>query len=79
MGTISVPLHPRQELFIASLVKSGRAANKAHAVRYAIDVLREAQIAGSNELGPFVSASGRDILKEIGPISRKEYEYYEQL
>ena len=41
MSTISVPLYPQQEKFIASLVKSGKAANKAHAVRYAIDALRE--------------------------------------
>lgn len=41
MSTISVPLQPQQEKFITSLVRSGRAANKAHAVRYAIDALRE--------------------------------------
>ncbi len=43
MSTISVPLKPCQEKFIAALVASGKAANKAHAVRYAIDALCEEQ------------------------------------
>ena len=41
MVTISVPITPKQEKFIQSLVKSGRAANKAHAVRLGIDALAE--------------------------------------
>ncbi|HEY4487625.1 MAG TPA: hypothetical protein VI483_02565 [Candidatus Paceibacterota bacterium] len=41
MVTISVPITPQQERFIKELVKSGRAANKAHAVRYAIQRLSE--------------------------------------
>ena len=39
MGTITVPLTGKQEAFIKDLVKSGRAANKAHAMRMAIDTL----------------------------------------
>lgn len=41
MVTISVPITPTQEKFIKSLVRSGRAANKAHAVRLGIDALAE--------------------------------------
>ena len=41
MVTISVPITPKQEKFIKELVKSGRAANKAHAVRLGIDALLE--------------------------------------
>jgi len=41
MVTISVPITPKQEKFIKELVKSGRAANKAHAVRLGIDALAE--------------------------------------
>jgi len=41
MATISVPISSDQEKFIQSLVKSGKAANKAHAVRQAIDLLAE--------------------------------------
>jgi len=39
MITISVPVTATQERFIKSLVRSGRAANKAHAVRLGIDAL----------------------------------------
>ena len=39
MMTIAVPITPKQEKFIERLVKSGRAANKAHAVRLGIDAL----------------------------------------
>lgn len=41
MVTISVPINEKQEKFIESFVKSGKAANKAHAVRRAIDLLSE--------------------------------------
>lgn len=36
MTTLSVPIDKEQEKFINSLVKSGKAANKAHAVRQAL-------------------------------------------
>jgi len=39
MTTISVPITSTQERFLKALVKSGRAANKAHAVRLGIDAL----------------------------------------
>ncbi len=41
MVTISVPITQKQEKFINALVKSGRAANKAHAVRLSIDALED--------------------------------------
>ena len=41
MTTISVPITPKQEKFIKELVKSGQAANKAHAVRMSIDAFAE--------------------------------------
>lgn len=41
MTTISVPISGEQEKFINDLVKSGKAANKAHAVRYALQRLAE--------------------------------------
>ena len=41
MTTISVPITPIQERFITQLVKSGRAANKAHAVRLSIDAFAQ--------------------------------------
>lgn len=47
MITISVPITPLQEKFIKSLVRSGRAANKAHAVRLGIDALAENDVFSS--------------------------------
>ena len=41
MTTLSVPISSELEDFIDKLVKSGKAANKAHAVRYAIQRLAE--------------------------------------
>lgn len=39
MGVITVPVSDAQQSIIKDLIKSGRAANKAHAVRMAIDLL----------------------------------------
>ena len=47
MVTISVPITVTQEKFIKSLVRSGRAANKAHAVRLGIDFLAENELFAS--------------------------------
>ena len=41
MVTISIPINIKQEKFIDYLVKSGKVANKAHAVRRAIDLMAE--------------------------------------
>ncbi len=41
MTTLSVPITPELEAFINSQVKSGKAANKAHVVRYALKRLSE--------------------------------------
>ena len=37
MATLSIPITSAQESFIAGLIDSGKAANKAHAVRQALD------------------------------------------
>ncbi|HEY4498430.1 MAG TPA: hypothetical protein VJH94_00020 [Candidatus Paceibacterota bacterium] len=44
MSTLSVPLTPKLEEFIDSLVKSGKAANKAHAVRQALEWYQEEEL-----------------------------------
>jgi putative addiction module CopG family antidote len=41
MATISVPITKEQKKFIETRVKSGKAANVAHAVRQAIQLLEE--------------------------------------
>ena len=47
MTTISVPLNIKQAEFIEFLVEGGRAANKADAVRKAIDLLAEEEAIAS--------------------------------
>ncbi len=37
MAVLTTPVSDKQEAFIEELVESGRAANKSHAVRMAID------------------------------------------
>lgn len=32
-----------------------------------------------DEMGPFMLMGGRDIFKELGPISKEDYDYYENL
>ncbi len=41
MGVITVPVSKHQDKFIKRLVQSGKAANKAHALRMAIDLLEQ--------------------------------------
>ena len=41
MSTLSVPLTPELEAFIKQQVKSGKAANKAHVARYALQRLSD--------------------------------------
>ncbi len=47
MTTLSVPITSEQERFINNLVKSGKAANKAHVVRYALQRLAEEEAIAS--------------------------------
>lgn len=44
MTTLSVPILPKHEKFIKKLVLSGKAANKAHAVRQALEWYEEEEI-----------------------------------
>ncbi len=41
MTTLSIPITSEQERFINQQIKSGKAANKAHVVRYALQRLAE--------------------------------------
>lgn len=61
MITISVPITPVQEKFIKSLVRSGRAANKAHAVRLGIDSLAESDMFSSLQLSLQEAREGKTL------------------
>lgn len=72
MTTLSIPVTDEQEAFIERMVKSGKAANKAHAVRYAIQRLSEdeaiAAVLESEEdvkRGRVYSGDLRKLLKRI--------------
>mgnify|MGYP001562406190 FL=1 len=65
--TISVPITKEQERFIKERVRSGVSANKAHAIRQALDKLSEeeaikAVLEAADE--PTVRGDLRDLLKK---------------
>ncbi|MBI4093665.1 hypothetical protein HY417_01765 [Candidatus Kaiserbacteria bacterium] len=71
MTTLSVPITSEQERFINNLVRSGKAANKAHAVRYALQRLAEeeainAVLAAESEL-----AAGRGVRGDLKKLLKK--------
>lgn len=76
MVTISVPITPKQEKFIKELVKSGRAANKAHAVRLAVDAFEEDEVFASlqrslqeSREGKVLYGNPRELIKSIKPFA----------
>jgi Arc/MetJ-type ribon-helix-helix transcriptional regulator len=44
MALITAPVSDKQKTFLEEMVKSGRAANKAHAVRMAIDAFAREEV-----------------------------------
>lgn len=71
MTTISVPITPEQEKFINDLVKSGKAANKAHAVRYALQRLAEAEAIESVRRGLADVKAGRVYAGDLRKLVKK--------
>ena len=67
MTTLSVPITPELEAFINEQVKSGKAANKAHVVRYALKRLSEEEaiadvLRAQNE--PTIRGSLRELVRK---------------
>lgn len=71
MTTISVPITPRQERFIKELVKSGRAANKAHAVRLGIDALAEDEVFSSLQRSLRDAKEGKVFYGDLDMLAKK--------
>lgn len=71
MTTISVPITGEQEAFIKNYVKSGKAANKAHAVRYAIERLAEEEALESFRRGRADIQAGRVYYGDLDEIVKK--------
>ncbi len=71
MTTISVPITGEQEKFINDLVKSGKAANKAHAVRYAIQRLSEEEAIAAVFEGEREIADGKGMRGDLRKLLKK--------
>ncbi len=71
MTTLSIPITPEQEKFINDMVKSGKAANKAHAVRYAIQRLSEEEAVESVLESEREIAGGKGLRGDLGTLLKK--------
>jgi len=71
MTTISVPITGEQEKFIDDFVKSGKAANKAHAVRYAIQRLSEEEAVESVLRAEQDVKEGRVFYGDLDKLAKK--------
>jgi len=68
MSTLSVPLSSEQEAFIEMLVKQKKAANKADAVRQAIELMAEEEAINAvlqAEKEPTLRGDLRELAKKI--------------
>ncbi len=71
MTTISVPITGEQEKFINEYVKSGKAANKAHAVRYALQRLAEEEAISAVLLAEREIDEGRGVRGDLKKLLKK--------
>ena len=71
MTTISVPITKEQQTFINELVKSGKAANKAHAVRLALDALQEDEMEASFARGLMEARGGKIVYGDPRELLKK--------
>ena len=71
MTTLSIPISPKNEKFIVSLVKSGKAANKAHAVRQALEWYEEEEIINNILEAERDVANGRIFRGDLKEILKK--------
>jgi len=71
MTTLSVPITGEQAKFINDLVKSGKVANKAHAVRYAIQRLAEEEAVNAVLTAESELAAGRGVRGDLKKILAK--------
>ena len=68
MSTLSVPLSPKLEDFIANMVEKGYAANKADVVRKALTRLAEEEAVQAvlrSQQEPTLKGDLRDLMKKI--------------
>ncbi len=69
MGVITVPVSDRQQAIITDMVKSGRAANKAHAVRMAIDLLAYEEALNTLRIGHEEMLQGKTLKGDLDKLA----------
>ncbi len=69
MGVITIPVTEAQNKFITGMVKSGKAANKAHAVRMAIDNMAHEQALEMIRLGMEEVRAGKTLKGDLRKLA----------
>ncbi len=69
MGVITIPVTESQQKFITGMVKSGKAANKAHAVRMAIDNMAREQALEALRLGHAEMLAGKTLKGDLDKLA----------
>ena len=70
MAIVTAPLSDKQEAFIEDMVESGRAANKAHAVRMAIDALARQEALERIRRGQEEARAGTLLTGDLDKLAR---------
>jgi len=71
MGVITVPVSDAHQKFVTSLVKSGRAANKAHAIRLALDSFAREEALTAIRLGMQEVKEGKTLKGDLRALADK--------
>lgn len=71
MGVITVPVTDAQQDTIESMVKTGRAANKAHAVRMAIDLLAREEALARIRRGQQEAKEGKLLRGDLDTLAKQ--------
>ncbi len=71
MGVITVPVSDKQQSIIKEMVESGRAANKAHAVRIAIDLLAREEALERIRRGRQEVKEGKTLAGDLKKLARQ--------
>jgi len=71
MGVITVPVSEVHQRFIGNLVKSGKAANKAHAVRLALDHFAREEALEGIRLGMREVKEGKTLKGDLRELAKR--------
>jgi len=71
MSVITVPVSDTHQKFIANLIKSGKAANKAHAVRMALDHFAREEALEAIRFGMREIKEGKTLKGDLRELAEK--------